>query len=311
MESSTFKVVFPSLLLVAVIVEVITFICAVFFSAATTSTTTTTANVLRLRPRPPASRLAIGTVPLSPLIPNLVFQTWRSRNPATAPPRMAAALARLRAHNPHLSFHFFNDAECRAFIRGHFGDEVTAAFDLLRPGAYKADLWRYCVLYRMGGAYLDVKYTVPVQPPPLGLGDLIATGPHLVADVDARNIYNAVMVGEKGSDLLRRCISKVLENVASRFYGVDDLHVTGPRMMRDVITPAERASMVTMRHRSYRGTRRKVVQARAPSKPSKFVDIFQMYDKYYDDILCKAGGSAAATTRYPELWLKRSVYADP
>jgi hypothetical protein len=129
---------------------------------------------------------------------------------------MAAALARLRAHNPHLSFHFFSDTACRDFLRDHFGSEVTAAFDSLRPGAYKADLWRYCVLYRLGGAYLDVKYTVPLlpPPPPLGLDDLISTGPHLVADVDARDIYNAVMVCEKGSDLLRRCIVKILENVA-------------------------------------------------------------------------------------------------
>jgi mannosyltransferase OCH1-like enzyme len=32
------------------------------------------------------------------------------------------------------------------------------AFDKLKPGAYKADLWRYCILYKKGGIYLDIKY---------------------------------------------------------------------------------------------------------------------------------------------------------
>ena len=35
--------------------------------------------------------------------------------------------------------------------------DVLNAYDSLIPGAYKADLFRYLVLYREGGVYLDCK----------------------------------------------------------------------------------------------------------------------------------------------------------
>lgn len=38
----------------------------------------------------------------------------------------------------------------------HFPSEVLEAFDILIPGAFKADLFRYCVLFIYGGVYADV-----------------------------------------------------------------------------------------------------------------------------------------------------------
>jgi len=53
--------------------------------------------------------------------------------------------------------YLFNDADCRAFIAKEYPDDVLYAYDQLIPTAFKADLWRYCVLYKYGGVYLDVK----------------------------------------------------------------------------------------------------------------------------------------------------------
>lgn len=53
--------------------------------------------------------------------------------------------------------YLFNDADCRAFIAQEYPDDVLYAYDQLIPTAFKADLWRYCVLYKYGGVYLDIK----------------------------------------------------------------------------------------------------------------------------------------------------------
>ena len=45
------------------------------------------------------------------------------------------------------------------FIKNNYPVDVLEAFNKLIPGAYKADLWRYCVLYKLGGIYLDIKYS--------------------------------------------------------------------------------------------------------------------------------------------------------
>ncbi len=53
--------------------------------------------------------------------------------------------------------YLFCDSDCRSFIAREYPPDVLMAYDRLIPTAFKADLWRYCVLYKYGGVYLDVK----------------------------------------------------------------------------------------------------------------------------------------------------------
>ena len=51
---------------------------------------------------------------------------------------------------------FYDDKECRDFIKEHFHKNVLLAYDALIPGAFKADLFRYCELYINGGWWFDI-----------------------------------------------------------------------------------------------------------------------------------------------------------
>ena len=53
--------------------------------------------------------------------------------------------------------YLFHDAACREFIEREYPPDVLMAYDRLIPTAFKADVWRYCVLYKYGGVYLDAK----------------------------------------------------------------------------------------------------------------------------------------------------------
>ncbi len=53
--------------------------------------------------------------------------------------------------------YLFCDSDCRSFIAREYPPDVLMAYDRLIPTAFKADLWRYCVLYKYGGVYLDAK----------------------------------------------------------------------------------------------------------------------------------------------------------
>jgi mannosyltransferase OCH1-like enzyme len=50
---------------------------------------------------------------------------------------------------------FYDAAERIDFIKEHFEKPVLTAYDTILPGAFKADLFRYCVLYIRGGIYVD------------------------------------------------------------------------------------------------------------------------------------------------------------
>ena len=87
---------------------------------------------------------------------------WRGLKDAGLPPKMYECVHRNLTMNcvgVDCIHYLFNDADCRAFIMNEYPPDVLTAYDKLIPTAFKADLWRYCVLYKYGGVYLDVKLT--------------------------------------------------------------------------------------------------------------------------------------------------------
>ena len=73
------------------------------------------------------------------------------------------------AHNKKIckdcEFLFYNDKDCDNFIRDHFDEDVYRAFKTIHPayGAMRADFFRYCVLYKRGGVYIDIKCRINVS----------------------------------------------------------------------------------------------------------------------------------------------------
>ena len=88
-------------------------------------------------------------------IPADVYMSWKSH---TVPPKMYEVIMENVRTNPEFNFHIYSDEECRNYIRDNYNADVLKAFDTLKPGAYKSDLWRYCILYKKGGIYIDIKF---------------------------------------------------------------------------------------------------------------------------------------------------------
>jgi hypothetical protein len=67
----------------------------------------------------------------------------------------------LRSRNPNWEHRLFNDAAVEAFIEEHYGRAILGYYRRIDPSyaAARADLFRYLVIYRLGGVYLDVKST--------------------------------------------------------------------------------------------------------------------------------------------------------
>jgi mannosyltransferase OCH1-like enzyme len=53
-------------------------------------------------------------------------------------------------------YRFYTDEDAANFLSTHFPPEVKQAYDDLIPGAFKADLFRYCILFIYGGVYADI-----------------------------------------------------------------------------------------------------------------------------------------------------------
>lgn len=193
------------------------------------------------------------------IIPLDVYQTWHDKN---LPEKMKECVENMKKNNPEFTFHLFDDNECREFIKNNFDNDVLYAFDKLVPGAYKADLWRYCILYKKGGIYLDIKfqtepdfklieltdkeYFVFERPFPVfakieeeielvnkeNYYDLIY--PHISTDFWENKevgLYNAVMICKPNNPILLECIKDIVKNAKENNYCYNNLYVTGPGLL--------------------------------------------------------------------------------
>ena len=184
---------------------------------------------------------------------------------------MLEAVNAVKEHNPEFTYHLYDDADCLDFITTYFDKSVVDAYNTLLPGAYKADLWRYCVLYIRGGVYLDIKY-YPVN----GFKFLELTNQEYFAkDIEPNGggIYNAILITKPNNTILLNCIHKIVENVKNKFYGSSILEPTGPLLLKQEFSEDEIKNM-----------RLSIGENNCPTKTCIELDnkpILAIYNEYY------------------------------
>ncbi len=172
-----------------------------------------------------------SSLPVTHSFPKKIFQTWDS---PIVPAGMYAAMQSWLDLNPDWEYHLFTDDAARTFILQHFDKDVIEAFDQLVPGAYRADLWRYCVLYIYGGVYADTKLVLQQS-----LNTFLPANTDLIVIRDVNRhcrefagyLWQAFLVAQPGLSIFKRAITMIVENVTTGNYGNDTLSITGPGLL--------------------------------------------------------------------------------
>ena len=223
-----------------------------------------------------------------PVIPLNIYQTWHTKD---LPPLMKNAVNKIIYNNPGFNYQLFDDNDCRNFIKDNFDTNVLNAFDSLIPGAYKADLWRYCILYKNGGVYLDIKYA-----PFNGFRFInLMEKEHWVLDMDKNGIYNALIVCKPNNEILLKAINKVVDNVKNRFYGNSPLEPTGPLMLSQFFTQNDKKNF-DMYHDIYQSVENRFI----------FLNgylVLKSYNSYLNE-----HNKNKKVDYYGSLWVSRNIY---
>lgn len=223
-------------------------------------------------------------------IPKYVFQTWKHKLLSN---NMKNNLLNLRSQHKDYTFYLYDDAMCIDFLKKHYNNEVLHAFDSLIPGPFKADLWRYCVLYKYGGVYMDIKLNCING---FNLNQLIHEECY-PKDIPHRQygIWQGFLICKPKNILLKRCIDSICLHVRFRFYGNTFLSITGPHLMFNILVKYKKIN-------EYNKSKVKLVRKNKKlylyynNKP-----IINFYKEWYYDR--KASGP-----RYGPLWDKRNIY---
>ena len=162
------------------------------------------------------------------MIPKKIFQTWENDTP---PFKMSQAMESWKQKNPTWEYKLFTAEERVEFIRKNFSKEVLEAYHTLIPPAFKADLWRYCVLYIEGGIYVDADMICEVPLDNWVTGDLM-----VVRDDPMSNkwLANGFIGATKGEGALEEIIQRIVDKCKKKeleFY----LDYTGPALWGKVV----------------------------------------------------------------------------
>ena len=180
-----------------------------------------------------------------PVVPLNLYLTWSIKE---LPTKMQENVDRMIKINPEFNIQIFDCDERREFIKNIFPKYILTAYDTLKPGAFKADLWRLCILYMNGGIYADIKFNCINNFKFIALTEK----EHLVLDRPGHwkngeiGIINGLIVAKPKNPLLLRCINKICENVKNKDYGVNCLYPSGPGLLGEQYIKMLRENESTM-----------------------------------------------------------------
>ena len=125
----------------------------------------------------------------------------------------------------------WNNQSITDFLSENFSDEVLKAYHMIKPYAFKADLARYCILYKLGGYYIDIAVCPEVKFEPKT--PVMFRGNSSKQESGGLDIIenNIMFFPTAGNTDLKLFIDKSVQNILELNYGDHPLDITSPIML--------------------------------------------------------------------------------
>jgi len=163
-------------------------------------------------------------------IPLNLFQTWKTKNLSKV---FQDIVDSWKIKNPEYNYQLFDDNDCEEFIKQNFDEKVYYAYSNLKLGAFKADLFRYCVLYIHGGVYADID-TICINKIEYFLDGIdFATPIDFNTNIKwgKYNLFNAFIASVPRHPILLDCINRIVYNMEHKIIPSSSVDLTGPGVL--------------------------------------------------------------------------------
>jgi mannosyltransferase OCH1-like enzyme len=176
----------------------------------------------RLQPFYPKQK---GVVSYTQKIPFIIHQTYFTNQMNTD---IYQTCMTIKNMNPEYDYAFYDDKKCREYIQTNYPPEYLKAYDMVIPGAYKADVFRYLLLYREGGVYMDCKSSTMVP-----LRDFIPSNATFAVfrDRPTGALLNSFMAVTPSHPIVKIVIDMTIDNILNKRYNNNSLDITGPQTL--------------------------------------------------------------------------------
>jgi mannosyltransferase OCH1-like enzyme len=180
-------------------------------------------------------------------IPKNIFQTFEHTD---FNPHFQKLIDDWKIENPDYNYLIYDKNQREEFIKDNFPSEVWEAYTRIKPGAFKSDLWRYCILHKYGGFYMDID-TVCLGQLDMFISDdidFVAAIDLNLGDLEFHNVANAFIGCTPEHPVIAQCIQNVITIVDAEALPYNIMNFCGPGCLGMIINKylgrREKESMV-------------------------------------------------------------------
>jgi mannosyltransferase OCH1-like enzyme len=162
-------------------------------------------------------------------IPKIIHQTFKTNK---LPFITKWHIRHFRKKNPSYRYEFYDDERVEGFFAKEFGGDILNAYQKLNIGAAKADMFRYAVLYKVGGIYLDIDSYINKN-----LDTLIRSEDKAILTLERHHDFYAqwALLYEPNHPFLKRTLDLIVENILLNKYPHDVHAMTGPTVYTQAV----------------------------------------------------------------------------
>jgi mannosyltransferase OCH1-like enzyme len=163
------------------------------------------------------------------MIEKNIFQSWYTK---VLDPLLQNKIDCFKNLNPDYSYNLYDDNDMDNFVNEHFNGEIAECYNKLNIIVAKVDFWRYLVLYKYGGIYLDMDSSIEKP-----LDELIRSTDEAIITAEGNpGLYvQWALIFSKGHPILKKTIELIISNIKNNSYPNDIHKMTGPSVYTKAI----------------------------------------------------------------------------
>jgi len=155
-------------------------------------------------------------------IPKVIYQTFKSHQ---LPLITRWHISRFMKKNREYRYEFYDDERIESFLREAYDEETFELYKQLNIGAAKADFFRYAILFKKGGVYLDIDSLINGRLNDFILPDDVA----VISNERNPGIYvQWALVFQANHPFLQKTMELMSDNIRNNKYPHDVHKMTGP-----------------------------------------------------------------------------------
>jgi len=156
------------------------------------------------------------------MIPKNIFQSWYT---VELHPIVKQTIQNFLNINKDYKYHLYTDDDMEIFVKDNYPGEIYECYNKLNIIVAKVDFWRYLVLYKYGGIYLDMDSSIEKC-----LDELIKDDDEAIITAEGNPVVYVqwALIFNKEHPILKKTIELVVDNIKNNRYPNNIIKMTGP-----------------------------------------------------------------------------------